>query len=306
MNNIGMYPLKPVYDKNIELQIPKCIYEMSNLHRDNRSTGLTPPDTGSVDQDDPLMALERRQERILQKLERLKSEVESLSQKSQERASSVSQAPSGSTITLGDGLHDVVINADPEKPPLSLFVLHQLLIPRARTCTSVHVHSSVDNVSNKLKKCLLDGSPTDRGNAQLAFTLIWKNVSHGPEMNVSPISQTPIQGEANIARYFARLLDPSYECNAELASHIDMWLDLASHSLCRGSSKEKAAAMRALNSHLGKNKWLVGSSLSLADVVTWSAVYQADQASAASNNVKKWLHACEDHSAFQHAKTLID
>ncbi|XP_006822418.1 aminoacyl tRNA synthase complex-interacting multifunctional protein 2-like, partial [Saccoglossus kowalevskii] len=125
-----------------------------------------------------------------------------------------------------------------------------------------------------------------------------------PEMNIQPVSQSPIHGEANIARYLSRLLDSNYEANPEVATQIDTWLDIATNSVLNGASKEKASVLRSLNSHLGKNPWLVGSSLSLADIIMWSSLNQSGQANGAPGNVKKWLKVCEDISAFQFAKTV--
>ncbi|XP_077980006.1 aminoacyl tRNA synthase complex-interacting multifunctional protein 2-like [Glandiceps talaboti] len=305
MNGTGMYKLKPIYDENVDVGLPNCMYKMSSIYGKD-PVGRNVPN--GIDEDDPVAALERRQERMLEKLNKLKSDVEMLSKQMDERATTCNVVQSSSvraTRILDDSIHDIVINANPSQPPLGLMVLHHLLTPRARTCTSVHVHSSVTSIDDKLRKCLLNGTSTERSNAQIVFTLIWKKVNYGPEMNIAPVSQTPIHGEANIARYLARLLDPSYESSPELATLIDSWLDLASNTMTRGSSKEKAVALRALNSHLGKNTWLVGSSLTLADVIMWSAVYQSGQAKGVPNNVNKWLKACEENSAFQFAKALI-
>ena len=131
-------------------------------------------------------------------------------------------------------------------------------------------------------------------------------VECGPVMMISPSSQTPIYGEASIARHLARLLRPAYDsAGADVATRIDGWVDL-SRTLTDGNSKERVAVMRNLNSTLGKSDWLVGGQLSLADIVMWSAVQRSKQGQSATGNVKKWLDACNTNAAFQLALTLVE
>ena len=73
-------------------------------------------------------------------------------------------------------LKDIVINANPASPPLSLLVLHQLLCDRYKVLATVHTHSAVKNVPENLLRCF--GEQTNkqpRHEYQLGFTLIWKN-----------------------------------------------------------------------------------------------------------------------------------
>lgn len=73
-------------------------------------------------------------------------------------------------------LKDIVINANPASPPLSLLVLHRLLCDHFKVLSTVHTHSAVKNVPENLLKCF--GEQTNkqpRHEYQLGFTLIWKN-----------------------------------------------------------------------------------------------------------------------------------
>lgn len=73
-------------------------------------------------------------------------------------------------------LKDIVINANPSLPPLSLLVLHSLLCEHYKILSAVHTHSSVKSVPESLLKCF--GEPTKkqpRHEYQLGFTLIWKD-----------------------------------------------------------------------------------------------------------------------------------
>lgn len=120
---------------------------------------------------------------------------------------------------------------------------------------------------------------------------------------VNPQKHTPLMGEATIARYLARLLSPAYDEdeNIVMATEIDTWVDGLSQ-LLDGEPAEKTNVIKSLNSRLGKNNWLAGDSMSLADVAMWSAMHQSGRSAKASGNVKKWLDRCNEQAAFQ--KTL--
>ena len=128
----------------------------------------------------------------------------------------------------------------------------------------------------------------------------------GPSLVVNPQVQSVIVGEANIARYLARLLKPAYDSGTDIATatEIDQFVDM-SYPLTWGSAKEKAAVLKTLNAKLGKAEWLVGSTLSLADISLWSAIQQSGQAEGVSANIKKWLANCNQHPAFQSALKVI-
>lgn len=131
-------------------------------------------------------------------------------------------------------------------------------------------------------------------------------VTDGPHLVVDPVRQSTIQGEANVARYLARRLGMfTDETDIVTATLIDEILDLAQLQLLEGNSKEKSAAVRTLNSALGKKDWLVGAEPSLADIVCWSALYQTNQTSSPPANVKKWLNLCNQHRVFRAAVDLI-
>ena len=131
------------------------------------------------------------------------------------------------------------------------------------------------------------------------------SVENGPVLMISPTKQTAVRGEVNVARYINRVISPFFETDIILATQIDEWLDIAHIQILNGNLKEKAAALRNLNSRLGKNEWLAGSSLSLADIVTWSALQQTKQADSAPANVKKWLKTCSESALFKTAVAVL-
>ncbi|XP_078692546.1 aminoacyl tRNA synthase complex-interacting multifunctional protein 2-like [Branchiostoma floridae x Branchiostoma belcheri] len=313
MSGIPMYKAAPYYklDDLNNIELPKCMYKMKNLHK-AQEDGPKSAQTGSSSGSQALEALEQRQENILRDLGALQAEVAAMME---HLPASVKQQVSGTTAGAACGqaqlegpVRDIVINANPSSPPLSLFILYELLKQQFRCFGSVHVHSSVENVAEGLCKCLGNGIRADlrnRTDFQLAITLIWKDVKPSPQMMMSAAYQTPIHGESNVARYLGRILQPSYDSQDPVtATEIDTWVDMASTQVLMGNNKERAASLRSLNSRLGKHDWLVGSGLTLADIVMWSALHQTGQAAGVPANVKRWLQACNDQPAFQPALKL--
>lgn len=117
-----------------------------------------------------------------------------------------------------------------------------------------------------------------------------------PTMLVSPHSQTPVEGMANIGRYLCReYFSALYEEGRggdESAAIMDSWLDVTSTTLQRGSVKEKASVVRRFNSQLGSSQFLAGDQPSLADIVGYCAVCKQPGLKL-PGNVKNWLkRAC--------------
>ncbi|XP_041473577.1 aminoacyl tRNA synthase complex-interacting multifunctional protein 2-like [Lytechinus variegatus] len=305
----GMFKLKPFYDfDNTQIELPDCMFKMSNIQGNSSQTN-----SGEVDP--AVAALECRQEAILADLRSMETDVASLTSKIQPTAQVKTPAPatsasqSSSNLVSGSGLHDVVIYANPNNPPYSLLVLYEQLKQQFRCITKVHMHSSISSVPDKLLGYFnQNGSqPLQRMEAQLSITLIWKNVSQGPEMKILANCQTPIQGEVNILRYLSRLLTPAYDASDDIitVANIDNFLDLASSTLLKGSSKEKAAGVRSLNSALGRGTWLAGNSPTVADIAVWSALHQTNLAKGAPSNVQKWLKSCATQSDFRTALSAV-
>ncbi|XP_029414986.1 aminoacyl tRNA synthase complex-interacting multifunctional protein 2 isoform X4 [Nannospalax galili] len=268
-----------------------------------------------------LQALESRQDDILQRLYELKVAVDGLSKMihtpdADLDLTNILQADEPATLTtntldlnsvLGKdygALKDIVINANPSSPPLSLLVLHRLLCEHYRVLSTVHTHSSVKNVPENLLKCFGEQARKQpRHEYQLGFTLIWKNVPK-TQMKFSVQTMCPIEGEGNIARFLFSLFGQKH--SAINLTLIDSWVDIAMFQLKEGSSKERAAVFRSMNSALGKSPWLVGNELTLADVVLWSVLQQTGGSSvAAPANVQQWLKSCENLAPFSTALQLL-
>ncbi|XP_031194510.1 aminoacyl tRNA synthase complex-interacting multifunctional protein 2 isoform X1 [Mastomys coucha] len=317
-----MYQVKPYHGGSapLRVELPTCMYRLPNVH-----SKTTSPATGAghvQETSEPsLQALESRQDDILKRLYELKAAVDGLSKMihtpdADLDVTNILQADEPTTLAtnaldlnsvLGKdygALKDIVINANPASPPLSLLVLHRLLCERYRVLSTVHTHSSVKNVPENLLKCFGEQArKQSRHEYQLGFTLIWKNVPK-TQMKFSVQTMCPIEGEGNIARFLFSLFGQKH--NAVSLTLIDSWVDIAMFQLKEGSSKEKAAVFRSMNSALGKSPWLVGNELTVADVVLWSVLQQTGGSSgAAPTNVQRWLKSCENLAPFSTALQLL-
>ncbi|KAJ7401398.1 Aminoacyl tRNA synthase complex-interacting multifunctional protein 2 [Pitangus sulphuratus] len=310
-----MYKVRPLHSAELPPgHLPTCMYRLPNLHR-------APAAAAPQEEADPsLQALESRQEEILRRLYELKSAVDGLSKMIQTPdadfdVTNIIQTDEFSPLTANGAdldlmlgkdygaLKDVVINANPSQPPLSLLVLHSLLCERYKILSAVHTHSSVKSVPENLLKCFGEQTKQQpRHEYQLGFTLIWKDVPK-PQMKFSVQTMCPIEGEGNIARFLFSLFGPKY--NAVTSTLIDSWVDTAIFQLQEGSSKERGAVLRSMNAALGKSSWLVGSELSVADVVAWCALRRTGTANAAPANVQKWMKCCENLAPFSSVLKLL-
>ncbi|GFR88518.1 aminoacyl tRNA synthase complex-interacting multifunctional protein 2-like [Elysia marginata] len=283
------------------------------------SAASTPRFTG------PLASLEQRQEDVLKRLETMQATVTQLEKKYKidptQSSPSSSSASSSSALTSGAGLPkfvgkpgrilDLAISADPSSVPLSLVALAEQVSREFPTLLSTFVHSSVASttVPDRLQQLLQSNSGRSRADCQVAVTLVWKKVSHGPQLVVDPVHQTSIQGEANVARYLWGLLaKPGSDLDPARATLEDELVDLAQLQVLEGNNKERSAAVRRLNSVLGKqNSWLMGGDApSLVDLVCWSALNQAGLVQGAPANVQRWLTCCKQHEDFSTAHSLVD
>ncbi|KAJ1067309.1 hypothetical protein K5549_010427 [Capra hircus] len=321
-----MYQVKPYHEGSgsLRVELPTCMYRLPNVHG---RTGSPAPSADHVQEasDPSLQALESRQDDILKRLYELKAAVDGLSKMIQTPdadldVTNIIQADelaalSTSTVDLNamlgqdhGALKDIVINANPASPPLSLLVLHRLLCGHYKVLSSVHTHSAVRSVPAKLLQCfggcrwqvpkpvMMSGA-----GGTLAFS---PNRLPKTQMKFSVQTMCPIEGEGNIARFLFSLFGQKQD--AVNLTLIDNWVDVAIFQLKEGSSKEKAAVFRSMNSALGKTPWLVGDELTVADVVLWSVLRQTGGCGGtAPANVQKWMRACENLAPFHTALKLL-
>jgi len=75
-------------------------------------------------------------------------------------------------------ISDVVINASPSSPPLSVFILYQMLAQQKRVLMHSFVHSSVINSAVPNLSATFDclAAPVaNRNHFQLGLSVIWKD-----------------------------------------------------------------------------------------------------------------------------------
>ncbi|MEQ2213288.1 hypothetical protein XENOCAPTIV_012424 [Xenoophorus captivus] len=198
-------------------------------------------------------------------------------------------------------LRDIVINANPAQPPLTLLVLHGLLCQRYRVLSTPE-DSELSRLAS-LKSCLWD---IVRVEDQLLVCIFFSCSFAVPklEMKFSICNMCPIEGEANVARFLFKLLAP-YPSDPAVATLVDSWVDTGFYQLADGSTKERAAVLRALNSALGRGPWLSGPEFSLADIACYCCLLQNGSASSIAANVQGWMKSCENLGHFGPAKLLL-
>ena len=63
--------------------------------------------------------------------------------------------------------------------------------------------------------------------------------------------------------------------------------------ILNGNEEDKKKAITIVAKQIGKNDWLINNRISIADMVTWSAVVSSKVSSSSMPaNLKKWLMNC--------------
>ncbi|XP_045189431.2 aminoacyl tRNA synthase complex-interacting multifunctional protein 2-like [Mercenaria mercenaria] len=307
-----MYKVEPFYEHSSKVELPNVMYTVKSFYEPSASA--TEMNTSNLDQ---FSALELRQDKILTKLADLRQTLDQLTgryQVTQPSSASVTKTVTTSPVKqtsdakikspLGSGIHDIVINADPSCPPLSLFVLFEMLKQKYKVLATSYIHSSV-KADKSLCDIIKNGCQVTRGEHDIALSVVWKKVERGPELIVSPAKQSVITGEVNIARYINRLLSPSFDTeDIVMATYWDEWLDVADMSLINGNTKQRTSAVKNLNARFKRNDWIVGPEFSLVDAVMWSALSQSPQAGSAPENVQKWMKRCSALPLFKNVPSI--
>lgn len=276
------------------------MYKMASLHEENLASNnetLNPR----------MKQLEERQLSILQKLANLENEVKQISCQlghnygdpaPVKTIASTASPPSSEPIKLPNGTLDFVISVSANSPDsaLSPYIIGEILKRRGvDVAFPTHVHSSCKNsIKSTQHKCLSTSRLKTSTKAKVNFTFIFKEDPFTPNVMYSPISQTKIIGDVNIARYLCRFLVPNLYDENDLNSvaNIDQWLDIA-RRMSQGSSKEKDGCMKTLNAYFGKkHTYLCSGRLSLADVSIFSSILgNTSSFQSLPKNVKPWFES---------------
>ncbi|GFR00876.1 aminoacyl tRNA synthase complex-interacting multifunctional protein 2 [Trichonephila clavata] len=284
-----MYHVSPLYNFSSDIILPTCMYRMNNIHDTNFSLGST--DEMNLSNTVDLVELEKSQLNIIQKLEDLKEKVLKL------------KVEFGVVENNNLGtFQDVVIKANPQYPPLSLWVLCHLFSQTTAIRLNTYLHSSLNSIPENINKL---ENISSSNSCKTSLTVIWRDGNKDHEMMVDPIHQGIVEGEVNIARYLSRLFSLNYETDPILSTMIDNYLELVHSSIIHGNNKERQGALRSLNSQLGKNAFIVGDSYTIADIVTWSALIQAKLHQSLPANVMKWFNSLSNVDIFQKCDKLI-
>jgi len=284
-----MYSMKPLH-QDATVEIPTCMYPMRNIHA--TEDGGTDPD---------MKTLVEKDKKITNDLVSLTEEVKELSRRLGHTFGESSPLVSGKVKTqsalpadLPDGIMDFVISASVLLPAFSAVLIGEFLKSQGiHVATLTQKHSSLtgevpDNflaISGGL------GSRLQHDVEKLVFTFLWKEEQFCPSLMLSTRLQSKITGDANIGRHLCRILCPQLynEDDLDIAANIDKWIE-TSVQMSNGNSKEKDSAVKAMNSHLGRNNYFCGETITLADVtILASLLANSSYVKSLPKNVKKWF-----------------
>jgi len=253
-------------------------------------TSAISSEASSLESDNAVKSLEERQLEIIKKLEKLRDVIIAIH--------------SSSIMSLGVGpcepcplpnFSDVVINADPRSPPYSVIFFKSMFSKFCGYNVSIttHLHSSYKK--NLPPNLDIFNSPA---NDKTAFniTLIWRNLDHNCELMMSPIHQTPIRGEANVCRFFSRLLPQNCPLNYDT-------LDL--ESLVRvedliDCTIKGTFTLDFLEENLRQAQPYVLGEMSLADLLYFSEattlLLRSQKGINSYPNIAAWIKNCQSMS----------
>jgi len=281
---LPMYAMKPVFELDTVIDVPKCMYSLPVIQSSNKIAGVG---SSSSSSSPALKALEARQDAILSRLEKLKLEVAAYGKSL--GVSTSDAAPSQTQNPVFGKTPDLVVRCSPSHPVFSIPAVFKLLCGAGLSVhTSCHTHSSVTSLPKQCQ-AFLPESKVSRSAAQVRITLIWKDVGKDCELMVSPLKQTVIKGEVNVLRYFARLFPTilPYE-NIENLDNVNSMLDTVS-SLLWSLPKERQPLMRTLVNSLGKSPFLAGQNISVVDLALYSLVKQLSLEKDLQPELSKWF-----------------
>jgi len=204
---------------------------------------------------------------------------------------------------LPDEYIDVVVNADPRRPPYALLFFRKILQDYYGTGIKIKtfVHSScTGNIAKYLE--VFNTNTQDEiidVKESLVITLIWKNLDLQTELIVNPIRQVPIAGEGNLCRFFSRIIPLAYPLNYDTLD----WGQLQQVDKLIEEASEKIVNFDFIEAQLKATGPFLLGEMTIADFVFFSA---------ASNvlihnygrlvkypKTQDWLEKCQNFAQFQ-------
>ncbi|KAI6652810.1 Aminoacyl tRNA synthase complex-interacting multifunctional protein 2-like [Oopsacas minuta] len=268
---------------SLKTRVDACNKKTLQLERESESN--------KVDRGNQFAKLEKRQDSINQMVTNLKHEMNLLKQ--QRRTASPRSTPEPakqSTIQPPPIPVDAVVKCHPDNPPSATLLVFSHLQKYTPVSWRSMCHSTL-STPYPLSSTLLQHVEKSI-QPKLILTLIWKGEADKPTLQISA-SQTTIYCDHTIAKYLCRLYaeDLYEESTPQIATEIDHWINSFSMQLLAGSSKEKQNLIKNLNAHFGKNRWLVGDQMSLADIVAFSYLTNRNilEEIKLQKNVTEWI-----------------
>ncbi|XP_043500255.1 aminoacyl tRNA synthase complex-interacting multifunctional protein 2 isoform X2 [Polistes fuscatus] len=298
-----MYSMKPIISLPIMTRSTNRIYEMKNIHGEcgkgnHTETGIKI--VADVTEQNPLpeyALLEARQEKILAQLAELKKQVSSLCNflKHTDHVKMPAECSEKKSNVLSNVCHksesitvNLIINANPKKPPYSIVAL-----PKVWKDTNIklqlYTHSSVIGDVPELYICDINSTKPNLIN----LCLIWKEVEEFEF--VSGLYNYSLFGEVNFLRYLSRLFHThNYEncLDPVQANEFDTILDYCYCLQIEKSSKKQQIILQYITKTLGTNEWFGIKEPNIIDIAVWSVIKQISVQNLPSN-LKKWINACD-------------
>lgn len=185
---------------------------------------------------------------------------------------------------------DIVMNINPEQSlPKGLVSLHAKLSERFSCDTKVFVHSTATGLKCDLFAASKPAAKATRSAFQIIFTVIY--TTGVPEITCYA-DNAKLQGCSTVMRFIGRLLDV-YPVEGKQEAMVEEWLEIADIIADpETGKKERMVQAKGFGTHLGKNKFICGNTVTLADYAMYSAI-QTVESKTYSDAVKAFCKTME-------------
>ncbi|XP_014211858.1 aminoacyl tRNA synthase complex-interacting multifunctional protein 2 [Copidosoma floridanum] len=306
-----MYALKPIVALPEQIPLPKVMYELPKIHG---GEARVDEDQYSMDIEDDFGRqklipeydfLEARQAKILKEVFELKSYLDQLTiavrlndftrLELEPLKIEIKTAFKNKKVECHQSPvnAEIIVNANPASPPYVVLALQRIWTD-TKFNVKVHTNSCYGAVARN--SAFEDKLLTTAGvypYHNIDVTLIWKNVKD--TQLITRVYDFPFEGEANILRYLARLVEEyNYEeLQPEVSISIDNVLDLCLQ-LPYDDARQKNATIVKFATYLGENPWLLNSLYpSIVDIAVWSVLKRESNYKIPSK-LETWFDLCEE------------
>ncbi|XP_058794239.1 aminoacyl tRNA synthase complex-interacting multifunctional protein 2 [Phymastichus coffea] len=307
-----MYKLKPILALPEQIPLPKVMYELPKI----QGVSSAVPSNITVEYNHQTQLpefkfLESRQLQILEQLRQLKeqldglfisigqSDVNKVSKSTNSNVNKVSKSTNSNVNKVSKSTNsnvnkqsvqaELILYANPFSRPYILIALQKIW-----TDTNFNVkyycHSSISNDETYYFEKQLFSMLNDNAIHSIDITLIWKDVRD--VQLVTKAYDYPLEGEANVLRYFTRLIASYNYEDLEKSYLIDHVLDLCLQLSCEEVEDVEPIAKKIAN-HLGKTSWFLNfTEASPVDGIVWSTTKRFLQYRVPPE-LDNWFKSCE-------------